>query len=373
MSKLLRQNVGGVNFTMVGCALTGVCASAASDYTKVVTLSDGDVLADGMTVSVTFANGNTAGTAPASLTIYSSDQTNYYSDAGLTVPFTLAPAGCYEIEYTGEGNAYTYISFPVMQAGGVTGPLCNATGQKASGSLWLAGDKVSVMYKDGSFVVIPQAADSLTVMASSSSVVGAPIRVGSTVRVLFTADLAGADTTTGLVLTYNGVPLSVKVNKNGALGAFTATDVGSGTYKYLQAYTTLEMVYDGTQLIVLGNPAVISNADYTVYTDGQTIYKNQFTNTEKKLNKKWFDADVYTRTFTNIALSQGLIEVTNTINTNAIIKLYGYALATDNSANVPIPRGNGELDIYSQNNKIYINSTGYVGFNAVVVVEYVNI
>jgi hypothetical protein len=122
MSKISRQNIGGTDFTMVGCTLTGVCASAAADYVKAVTLSDGDELSDGMTVVVAFANGNTAGTAPASTTIYSSDQVNYYADAGLTQPFTLAPAGCYEIEYTGTGNAYNYISYPVLQIGSVSAP-----------------------------------------------------------------------------------------------------------------------------------------------------------------------------------------------------------------------------------------------------------
>jgi hypothetical protein len=149
MSKLLRQNIGGTDYTMVGCTLTGVCNSAASDYVKSVTLSDGDVLSDGMTVVVSFTNGNTAGTAPASMTIYSSDQINYFSDSGLTQPFTLAPAGCYEITYTGEGNAYTYISYPVMQVGSVSGPLCDASGNKSSGALWLEGDKVSINYSNG--------------------------------------------------------------------------------------------------------------------------------------------------------------------------------------------------------------------------------
>ena len=83
MAKLLRQNVGGVDYTMAGCALTGVCASSASDFIKAVALSDGDQLSDGMSVVVTFANGNTAGNAPVPLTIYSSDQTNYYSDSGV--------------------------------------------------------------------------------------------------------------------------------------------------------------------------------------------------------------------------------------------------------------------------------------------------
>jgi hypothetical protein len=154
MSKITKQNVGGTDYTMVGCALTGVCASAADAFIKAVTLSDGDEISDGMTVIVTFANGNTAGTAPASKTIYSSDQVNYYEGTGLTIPFTLAPAGCYEITYTGEGNAYTYISYPVIQIGSITGPLCDAYGNLVSGAVWLAGYAVSLMYKDGKFLAL---------------------------------------------------------------------------------------------------------------------------------------------------------------------------------------------------------------------------
>ncbi len=154
MTKLSRQNVGGIDYTMVGCTLTGVCASAASDYVKAVTLSDGDILSDGMYVVITFANGNTAGTAPASLTIYSSDQTNYYSDSGLTQPFTLAPSGCCEIEYTGTGNAYTYTSYPVIQIEGVTAPLCDSCGKKTSGAVWDAGDTVLMLYSGNKFMVI---------------------------------------------------------------------------------------------------------------------------------------------------------------------------------------------------------------------------
>ena len=154
MSKITKQNVGGTDYTMVGCALTGVCASAADAFIKAVTLSDGDEISDGMTVIVTFANGNTAGTAPASKTIYSSDQVNYYEDTGLTIPFTLAPAGCYEITYTGTGNAYTYISYPVIQIGNITGILCDASGNTVSGSLWAKGAQVGIMFKDGKFLLV---------------------------------------------------------------------------------------------------------------------------------------------------------------------------------------------------------------------------
>ncbi len=154
MAKLLRQNVGGVNYTMAGCALTGVCPTAAADYVKQITLSDGDVIEDGMMVVVTFANGNTAGNAPNAKTIYSSDQVNYFEDDQLTIPFTLAPSGCYEIEYTGTANAYTYIDYPVFQVGSVSGPVCDYRGHIASGDLWNAGDSVQCMLKEGKFLLL---------------------------------------------------------------------------------------------------------------------------------------------------------------------------------------------------------------------------
>lgn len=154
MSKILRQNVGGVDFTMVGCALTGVCPTAAADYVKQITLSDGDVIEDGMMMVVTFANGNSAGNAPNTKTIYSSDQVNYFEDDQLTIPFTLAPEGCYEIEYTGTANAYTYTDYPVFQVGSVSGPVCDYRGHIASGDLWNSGDSVQCMLKEGKFLLL---------------------------------------------------------------------------------------------------------------------------------------------------------------------------------------------------------------------------
>jgi len=154
MAKILRQNVGGVDYTVAGCALTGVCPTSAADYVKQVTLSDGDTVSDGMMMVVTFANGNSAGIAPGTKTIYSSDQIDYYEDEQLTVPFTLAPDGCYEIEYTGTGNAYTYVDYPVFQVGSVTGPVCDYRGHITSGELWSSGDSVQCMYKEGKFLLL---------------------------------------------------------------------------------------------------------------------------------------------------------------------------------------------------------------------------
>lgn len=106
------------------------------------------------------------------------------------------------------------------------------------------------------------------IMADSATLTGVAISAGSVVRVLFTADLTGSDTTTGLTLTYNGNAYAVKVGKDGALVVFVASEISSGVFKYLQAYTTLELMFDGTQFIIIGNPVVLSSSDYTIYADG---------------------------------------------------------------------------------------------------------
>ena len=128
------------------------------------------------------------------------------------------------------------------------------------------------------------------IMADSATLSGVAISEGSVVRVLFTADLTGSDATTGLQLTYNGNAYAVKVGKNGALADFNAYEVESGVFKYLQAYTTLELAFDGTQFIIIGNPVVLSSADYTIYPDG-TINKKSvdwIMNTSK-VTTQYFD------------------------------------------------------------------------------------
>lgn len=108
------------------------------------------------------------------------------------------------------------------------------------------------------------------VIASGTTITGAPLKTGNIVRVYFTADITGSNTSTGLTLNYNGVKKSVKVPKNGTLANFVASDLGGSptVYKYLQAHTTLELLYDGTQFIIIGNPVVLSSSDYTIYADG---------------------------------------------------------------------------------------------------------
>ena len=107
------------------------------------------------------------------------------------------------------------------------------------------------------------------VTATGTTITGPLLVSGGTIRVLFTAALTGSNTTTGLSLTYNTQSIAVKVYKNGAKANFVATEVSTGTYTYLQAYTTLELVYDGVDFLIVGNPVVLSGSNYTVYADGK--------------------------------------------------------------------------------------------------------
>ena len=115
------------------------------------------------------------------------------------------------------------------------------------------------------------------IIASSKTITGTPLKTGNVVRVLFTAELTAANASTTLVITYNSVNYNVKVCKDGALVNYTPFLIGS-TYKYCQAYTTLEFIYDGTNFIVLGNPVVISSSDYTIYPDGTYNYTTNYIN-----------------------------------------------------------------------------------------------
>ena len=108
------------------------------------------------------------------------------------------------------------------------------------------------------------------IIASGTTITGAPLKTGNVVRVFFTADVAGANTSTALVLTYNSVNYTVKVPRHGSLANFVASDLGGSptVYKYLQAYTTLELLYDGTNFVIMGNPIVISGLNRCIYADG---------------------------------------------------------------------------------------------------------
>ena len=106
------------------------------------------------------------------------------------------------------------------------------------------------------------------IAASNTTITGAAITAGAIVRIFFSTDINGSDTTTGLSISYNGTTYAVKVIKDRLLKACTAYEIASGSYKYLQANTVLELYFDGEQFIIINNPVVLSNANITVYADG---------------------------------------------------------------------------------------------------------
>lgn len=158
MTKIAQVNVDGIDFAVSGASLTGTCSSPASDFMKLVTLTDSNSIEDGVTIACTFVHENSAGTAPSSLTLYSIDQIHFYTDAGMTEPYVLAPSGCFELTYTGSGNAYSYVSYPVVAVGTLSGivsaPVCDSHGKVTSRSLWKAGDVVFLQYKSRKFFVM---------------------------------------------------------------------------------------------------------------------------------------------------------------------------------------------------------------------------
>ena len=165
------------------------------------------------------------------------------------------------------------------------------------------------------------------VISANTTLTGTPLKTGNIVRVYFTADLTAANGTTPLTLSYNGVSYAVKVPKNGSLTNFFAFDLGGGTYKYLQANTALELLYDGTQFIVMGNDVLISTADYSIYTDGlkrinavENNNMNLITSNAVKASKIW----------TEIARTTSADEV---IDLNVNLLNYDEIMITTNKSN----------------------------------------
>jgi hypothetical protein len=135
--------------------------------------------------------------------------------------------------------------------------------------------------------------------ADSTTIKGAELFQGCSIKVLFTSAITGSNTTSPLTINYNNVDITVKVGKNGTLVDFVAYNTGNG-FVYCQAYTTLELLFDGNNFVIMGNPVVISNSDCTVYTDGTITYRTSLCTTE--------NVDLYFPQVTKIDLGFCVIE-----------------------------------------------------------------
>ena len=195
----------------------------------------------------------------------------------------LKVGNIYEIAMT---NANTYgdgsTTYPSLSInGGTAYPMYDTKGNKLKAGAWQAGTDIIVMFTGSRYIMLliddviengnMNAVTSNAVsciLASSTTINGARLGTGAVVKIMFTANISGSDTTTGLSLTYNGATKAVKVSKGGALVDFVAKEITSGDYRYIQAYATLDMVYNGTNFVIIGNPVVISGSGYHVHADG---------------------------------------------------------------------------------------------------------
>lgn len=118
------------------------------------------------------------------------------------------------------------------------------------------------------------------IIASTTTVTGTPLKTGNAVRIYFTADVNGVNASTTLQINYNNQNYNVKVPKNGALENYVAINISNSpaVYKYIQANTLLELLYDGTQFIILGNPIIYSGIGFHIFANGvkrqNEIYKS---------------------------------------------------------------------------------------------------
>ena len=110
------------------------------------------------------------------------------------------------------------------------------------------------------------------VTATGTTITGPLLVSGGTIRVLFTQNITGSDTTTGLTISYNTQSIAVKVYKDGSLANFTAAKISwqesSVVHRYIDAGTTVELLYDGTQFIIVNDPVVLKSSRYAIHADG---------------------------------------------------------------------------------------------------------
>ena len=240
-------------------------------------------------------------------TVYSSDGVTFYTDAEMTTQATI-PAGVTPTA-TGTENEYTYSVLtddtePLLTRDEVANmtdkaiAIWDAAAKKVKTAPVPTGaNLVPVSNANGGFSWGNYNPDSMFIV-SNTTLTGKAITSGASIRVYFTADIAGSDTSTALVINYNTTNIPVKVGKDGSLVDFVAHEVATNTYKYIQANTAIELLYDGTNFIILGNPIVLSSSDYTIYANGFVEYYKYEVGKEYPTGEYWTDGKpIYKRVY----------------------------------------------------------------------------
>ena len=264
----------------------------------------------------------------------------------------LKAGNIYSITMT-HGNTYgngstTYPKLSINS--GTAYPLCDARGVYLKAGAWADGDEITVLFTGSKYLMASQGAQDKVenstqaavtvnavscILAANQTITRAPeLGTGGQVRVMFTDNIAGADTTTPLAISYNGTSYTLKVSKDGALQNIYAHEIATNVFRYIQKYTTLELVYDGSNLIVMGNPVVLSGSGYTIYADGYNA-KEIYSTSEIKTNKVWIDENgirhsVYRKVYTR---QDGTLQGDYTIDNRGIIStLVSYEIIIKNSS-----------------------------------------
>lgn len=169
------------------------------------------------------------------------------------------------------------------------------------------------------------------VSAASTTVTGPLLITGATVRVMFTAAIAGSDTTTALTITYNNQAIPVKVYKEGSLANFTAAKISwfdsNVVYRYLDAGTTLELLYDGVQFVIVNDPIVLKSNRYAIHADGNVeggniaSIKPSFTET---LDYGWLACEHQSLLRADYPKLLNYFQ-THTIGSDTMLDVFGYA------------------------------------------------
>ena len=138
-------------------------------------------------------------------------------------------------------NANTAANPTLSVNSGTAYPMCDASGTALKAYSWAAGDIVTVLFTGAKFIMATATADKIennnlkavtsnavsVISASSTTITGPALGTGGNIRVMFTADITGADSSSALSLSYNTTSYSVKVCKDGALANFTAKEITS--------------------------------------------------------------------------------------------------------------------------------------------------
>ena len=279
--------------------------------------------------------------------LYSSNGTNFFTDEELTTPATIGADE--EVRDTGnQTSGGVEIYKGITYSNDDTEPLL--TRDEASNLpngaalVWDATNKKAIAGSTSGISVITTA---------TTTISNIPLSNNSAINVMFTADISDSNTPGGITpleITYNNVSIPVKANKNGSLVDVLAKEVQTNIWKYIQAYTTLTLIYlsdyDGLgnpAFIISGNPIVLSDTDYTIYADGLIDYK-KYSTEEHFTGRYWKDGKpIYRRSVVNA--DYHTVDISSW-NVDTPIKCYGVGCYIGDNKYYTIPAGGTTNEIH---------------------------